>query len=109
MLWIIAYDIAHPRRLRRTARVLERDAQRVQKSVFVFDGSELRLQELLERAAAQIDPQADRLQAWRLASRHPSHDYGGQANLLPLARALVAAPAGLFYVRPAFDPAARDR
>ena len=35
MRFIIAYDIAHPRRLRRVARVMEKHAIRCQKSVFI--------------------------------------------------------------------------
>lgn len=33
-LWVISYDVAHPRRLRRIAQQLELHAVRVQKSVF---------------------------------------------------------------------------
>lgn len=33
-LWLVAYDITHPRRLRRVARVLEAHGIRAQKSVF---------------------------------------------------------------------------
>jgi CRISPR-associated protein Cas2 len=36
-LHLITYDIAHPRRLRRVARVCERHGTRVQESVFVVD------------------------------------------------------------------------
>ena len=68
MAYLIAYDIADPRRLQRVARFLERRAVRCQKSVFLFQGSETALVGLLDEAARRIDPDADVLQAWRLAS-----------------------------------------
>ena len=40
MSFLVAYDIADPKRLRRVARLLERYALRCQKSVFLFDGDE---------------------------------------------------------------------
>lgn len=39
MYFVIAYDISHPRRLRRVARLLERRAVRCQYSVFLFSGT----------------------------------------------------------------------
>ena len=38
MHYLVAYDIADPRRLRRVARLMERRATRCQKSVFLFRG-----------------------------------------------------------------------
>jgi CRISPR-associated protein Cas2 len=46
-LWIISYDIAHPKRLRRTARACEAVAVRAQESVF-----ELVLESAQRRAIA---------------------------------------------------------
>ena len=34
MEYLVVYDISHPRRLRRVARIMERYGERVQKSVF---------------------------------------------------------------------------
>jgi len=42
--YVIAYDICEPRRLRRVAKCLERSAVRVQKSVFICDGSRQELE-----------------------------------------------------------------
>ncbi len=100
MRWIIAYDISDPRRLQRTARCLAHYAQRVQKSVFLFQGDEQHLVHVLEEAAAQIDPRRDRLQAFPLARRRATHDRGRDANLLPAAAAVVAAPGALWHVDP---------
>jgi len=50
MRFLIAYDIGDPKRLRRIARLMERHAVRVQKSVFLFDGEEAALISLLDEA-----------------------------------------------------------
>jgi CRISPR-associated protein Cas2 len=100
MRWIIAYDISDPRRLNRTARCLQQHAQRVQKSVFIFEGDEAHLLCVLDHAAEHIDPRCDRLQAFPMASRRPTHDRGGPANLQPAASAVVAAPGMLLHVDP---------
>ncbi len=71
MTYIIAYDIASPRRLRRVAKVLERYALRCQKSVFVADLSADQVQAVLEEARREMDESADLLQAWRLSSQGP--------------------------------------
>jgi len=68
MHFLIAYDIAHPKRLARVAARLKRRGQRVQKSVFLFAGTTEELADLQRELAALIDPQRDRLQAWPLAS-----------------------------------------
>jgi len=85
MKFLIAYDIADPKRLRRVSRLLERHAQRCQYSVFWFDGTERDLEELLAAAAKQIDESEDRLQAWRLASgeRFNVRRHGTPSGLFP--------------------------
>jgi CRISPR-associated protein Cas2 len=62
--FLIAYDIAHPRRLRRVARALERRAVRCQYSVFLFDGTETELSALLATVGELIRPTEDVVQAW---------------------------------------------
>ena len=62
--FLIAYDIAHPRRLRRVARALERRAVRCQYSVFLFDGTEAELAALLTTLGELIRPAEDVVQAW---------------------------------------------
>lgn len=68
MLFLIAYDIADPRRLRRVARVMERHSVRTQKSVFVFRGDAAGLAAVLDQAALLLDVNEDVVQAWRLAA-----------------------------------------
>ncbi len=69
MHWLIAYDIAHPKRLRRVARVMERHAIRVQKSVFVFEGSRRAAEQLLSNLEPLIVETCDVVQAWPLVAR----------------------------------------
>ena len=72
MPYLVAYDIADPRRLQRVARFLERRALRLQKSVFLFDGDRDAVSALLDQAAELIRPAEDVVQAWELARGTPS-------------------------------------
>jgi|GEM_PF-698514 len=69
MQFIIAYDICDPRRLSRVARRLEKDALRLQKSVFWIDCSFEEVGKVLDCAAEVIDSEVDCIQAWRLHGR----------------------------------------
>jgi len=64
--FLIAYDVAHPKRLRRVAKTLERHASRLQYSVFWFQGKESSLGALLEQLRLLINVQEDVIQAWPL-------------------------------------------
>ena len=64
MRYLIAYDIAHPKRLRHVARILEKHALRIQKSVFLFQGIEEKLHEVIDMISQEIDHEADIVQAW---------------------------------------------
>ena len=69
MHYLIAYDIASPRRLRRVARYLEKHALRCQKSVFMFQGPPEQLSSVMAGIEPLIDAQFDLVQAWKLAAR----------------------------------------
>lgn len=64
MNFLVAYDIADPKRLGRVARLLERDARRVQRSVFMFTGSRRELEGIIAGLMQVIEPTEDRVQAW---------------------------------------------
>ena len=66
MIYLIAYDIAEPRRLRRVARWLEKKACRCQKSVFLFRGQHEDVVQLLDELQPLIDANADVVQAWSI-------------------------------------------
>lgn len=68
MHFVVAYDIADPKRLRKVARAMERGAIRCQKSVFVFRGDVSGLQALLDQVAGLLKLEEDIVQAWRICS-----------------------------------------
>ncbi len=66
MLRVIAYDITHPRRLRRLANICGDYGVRVQKSVFEFWLDQDRFDELWRRLCAVMDAKDDVLIAFSL-------------------------------------------
>jgi CRISPR-associated endonuclease Cas2 len=88
MRWLIAYDIASPKRLRRVARWMERHALRCQRSVFWYEGDAAGLTALLAGARERIDLAADSVQAWAVAA-----GVGPEGEALGAAEA--ACPAGV--------------
>ncbi|GAB4246397.1 MAG: hypothetical protein Kow00109_22460 [Acidobacteriota bacterium] len=66
MLYLVAYDIRNPRRLRRVARVCEDYGVRVEYSVFECDLPEELFQRMWRDLAAEIDPRVDALLAYRI-------------------------------------------
>jgi CRISPR-associated endonuclease Cas2 len=99
MHFLVAYDIADPKRLRRVARCMERRAIRCQKSVFWFDGTADALARLLEEVRPLIDPAADVVQAWCLAAGQDPCGLalGAAADIRPAA--VVLAPPHWLGVR----------
>lgn len=69
MQYLIAYDIAHPKRLRRVCRTLEGCATRLQFSVFLFPGGTRSLLLLWEILLRQINPAEDRISAYPIDAR----------------------------------------
>lgn len=67
--WLIGYDIASPRRLRRVARLLEKHAYRLQYSLFVGCWTAGELDALWARLAALIHPRSDDVRAWPVAEQ----------------------------------------
>lgn len=59
--WLVIYDIAHPRRLRRAAQELERAGARLQHSVFECGMTYDAMLELRARIAAKIDTTEDKV------------------------------------------------
>ena len=67
--WLIAYDIADPRRLGRVHRYLKNHAIPVQYSIFVLQGNQITLDRVLGGIAERIAPDADDVRAYHLPSR----------------------------------------
>ncbi len=68
MRFLIAYDIADDKRLRKVAKYFERYAQRVQRSVFVFSESPDQMDQVMRGSLTEIDPHEDAVQSWPIAS-----------------------------------------
>jgi CRISPR-associated protein Cas2 len=82
---IVAYDIAHPRRLQKVAKILSGYGVRVQKSVFECDLSERQLRRLRRELEAVIDPIDDGIKYFPLCKRCACVDFefGPEAASLP--------------------------
>ncbi|MBX5453482.1 MAG: CRISPR-associated endonuclease Cas2 [Acidobacteriia bacterium] len=69
--WLVGYDIASPRRLRRVHRYLKKRAFPVQYSLFLMRGTLRELERLLHDLAQLIHPRRDDVRAWPVpASTH---------------------------------------
>lgn len=65
--WLIGYDIASPRRLRRVARLLEKHAYRLQYSLFVGCWTPSQFDMLWAGLETLIHPRRDDVRAWPVA------------------------------------------
>ena len=68
MLYIVAYDITHPRRLRRVAAACLDFGVRIEKSVFECDLDPSDFGKLWQRLNKAIDPASDALAAYPLCA-----------------------------------------
>lgn len=69
MLSLVAYDISDPRRLSRIARICEDFGVRVQYSVFECRLEEEEFETFWERLIRELDPEEDRLVAYKIDAR----------------------------------------
>lgn len=75
--YLVIYDIAHPRRLQRVARVMEGFGQRIQKSVFECELELRELQALQKKVLQCMHTAEDAVQYMRLCprdTRQTQHD-----------------------------------
>ena len=68
MLYLVAYDICQPRRLRRVAKVCEDCGIRGEYSVFEYDLSEDSFSQLWEDLSREIDHEVDTILAYRVCA-----------------------------------------
>lgn len=67
--WLISYDIANPRRLRRLHRFLVRRALPVQYSVFYYEGSPAAMGRLMQQIEDLINPKQDDVRGYQLPEK----------------------------------------
>lgn len=74
--WLIAYDIADPRRLGRIHRRLLKYALPVQYSLFLYNGSTLDVDKLMDELAKLMEAREDDLRAYPLPTNAEIHMIG---------------------------------
>ena len=67
--YLVAYDIADPKRLQRVFRLMKKNGVAAQRSVFFVNGTESRINGLLNGLAAIMKPNEDDLRAYPV--EHP--------------------------------------
>ena len=77
-LYLLAYDIAHPRRLGKVHRILKKQGLPVQYSVFTVVMKRPRLLRLLELIEQQIENKADDVRCYRLSGHTDTVTLGRQ-------------------------------
>jgi CRISPR-associated protein Cas2 len=77
-IWLVAYDIRQPRRLRRVHRILRRQGLAAQYSAFTVEADDAAILTLLAALEAQIDRSEDDLRAYHLPARCPVWRLGAQ-------------------------------
>jgi len=96
--YVITYDICETRRLKRVAKRLEQSAVRVQKSVFMFEGTRRELEGVMNDLMELIDAAEDRVQAWPLHDSAAIHDWAAGATLPGHVAAVVFCPDGFVFL-----------
>lgn len=74
--WLIAYDIADPKRLVRLHRYVKTVAIPVQYSVFVTEASDHGIRRIRDAIACQIDSKEDDVRIYPLPKNPEIHGYG---------------------------------
>ncbi len=82
-MWIIAYDIACPRRWRRLHHLVREHGVRVQWSVFMVTETPFRKARFLSAAAKLIDPAADDIRLYRVTDSSILDPKGRPLPILP--------------------------
>jgi len=76
--YVVCYDISCPKRLAKVARVLERVASRIQKSIFLFDKVTTKELELLQKKLESIiDHDADDIRIYKVDVKRSFQAFSG--------------------------------
>ena len=68
MRYLIAYDIADSRRLQKLQRHMQQYAQSLQRSVYLFEGSEANFNQCLAGIVKRIHPQHDDVRIYAIST-----------------------------------------
>lgn len=79
--WLIAYDIADPKRLAKIHRLLKKQAIPIQYSLFLYRGTTQKAKQLIEELSTHINNKQDDLRAYPIPSK-PEINLIGQPLLL---------------------------
>lgn len=85
-LWLVSYDIAHPRRLQRVARLMEKSGVRVQYSVFAMQEDSHAISGIKNALSELIKPTEDDVRIYPISARGRSLMLGAallDSDLLP--------------------------
>ncbi|WP_303786878.1 CRISPR-associated endonuclease Cas2 [Azovibrio restrictus] len=93
--WVIGYDITCPRRLQRVHRAMVNVATPIEYSIFLFIGSERRLERCLDGIEALLDARTDDVRCYRLPARGLQERLGRAT--LPEGIQWTGLPAGLGF------------
>jgi len=96
--YIVAYDICEPGRLKRVAKRLEQSAVRVQKSVFVFEGTRRELDAVAGDLMGLIDLSEDRVQAWPVHDGPNIRGWDAGTAIPGHVAAVIVSPEGVIYL-----------
>jgi len=78
--YMIVYDIADEKRLRKVHRVMKSNGLPVQRSVFFYSGHQKAVNQLLDKIAAVMSKEDDDLRAYPV--RHPRNVWATQGSVL---------------------------
>jgi len=78
--WLVAYDIADPRRLQKVGRHMRKEGVALQYSVYLVRGNKAKIDLLLNELSALIDLRADDIRAYPLGENVRIWGMGKQFN-----------------------------
>ena len=85
MIYMFCYDITDPKRLRKTAKLLENYGMRIQKSFFQCDLSNEKARELKSRLLRIINRKKDSLFVYPLCDKCAgNYEYDGNGEILKI-------------------------
>lgn len=76
--YVVCYDIANPKRLRKAARILQGEALRLQKSVYLLVGTPAVLQRCWQQLSLCVDPAHDDLRCYTIPAHSPLECLGAR-------------------------------